>query len=509
MLDFDTRTTILRLHAEGHGINAIKRALHVSRNSVRSVLASGVADVPALERPQKLDEHIDRIRALYALCKGNLVRVHEKLGDAGIEVGYTTLTGFCRMHRIGSVPTKPAGRYHFEPGQEMQHDTSPHDVVIGGRKRRLQCASLVLCFSRALFFQAYPRFDRFWAKVFLVDAIRYFLGCARDCMVDNTSVLVAHGTGADAVPPADLQALADHFGFKIVAHEKGDTNRSARVERPFWYVERNFYPGRTFNDVNDLNTQARDWCDRSNNMYRRSLKASAFERLVAERPALVPLPIHVPEITRAERRTVDAEGYVHFQTNRYPVPSTLDLIHRDVEVLASKDRVRIFDGHKLVAEHPRLEDGLDGRVPSQEPGRHRRAERKRELPESPVLRTAAPVLGELVEALERRHGGRAVRYVRMLYRMYMDYSTDILREAVTTALAHGLIDLHRIESMVLSRLAGGDFFRLPAKEPASVVSAPPLTPPATPIVSTCVAPNASEPPAVDPFEGDNDHEHDG
>jgi hypothetical protein len=394
----------------------------------------------------------------------------------------------------------------------MQHDTSPHDVVVGKRTRRLQCASLVLCFSRVLFFQVYPRFDRFWAKVFLVDAILYFLGCARDCMVDNTSVLIAHGTGADAVAGADLEMLANHFGFKIVAHEKGDTNRSARVERPFWYIERNFYPGRTFSDLNDVNTQARVWCDRSNNMYRRSLKGSAFELLAAERPALVPLPIHVPEITCTNRRTVDAEGYIHFQTNRYPVPSNLDLIHREVEVLSSKNRVRIFDGHKLVAEHPRREDGLDGRIPSKEPGRHRRAEKKRELPEAPVLRSAAPVLGELVEALECRHGGRAVRHVRALYRMYLDYPTDILREAVTTALAHGLIDLHRIETMILSRLAGGDFFRLPDEDcgPSPPLPAPPLAvPPSTDPVSSCVAPNAPEPPSSDASKGDNDHDDDG
>jgi transposase len=506
MLDSDTRTTILRLHAQGHGINAIKRALHVSRNSVRSVLASGVAEVPALVRAQKLDEHIDQIRDLFVLCKGNLVRVHEKLGEVDVEIGYTTLTAFCRAHHIGTEPVLPAGRYHFEPGEEMQHDTSPHDVVIAGRTRRLQCASLVLCYSRTLFFQVYPRFNRFWAKVFLVEAILYFLGCARRCMVDNTSVLIAHGTGADAVPPADLEALGNHFGFKIVAHEKGDANRSARVERPFWYIERNFYPGRTFNDLNDVNAQARVWCDQSNNKYRRSLKGSAFERLTAERPALVALPIHVPEVTHTEQRSVDAEGYVHFQTNRYPVPSQFDLIHHNVQVLASKSRVRIFDGHKLVAEHPRLEDGMDGRIATQEPGRHRRAERKRELPEAPVLRSAAPVLGDLVAALERRHGGRAVRHVMALYRMYLDYPTDILREVVTTALAHGLIDLHRIETMVLSRLAGGDFFRLP--EVDAVANLPPFaTTPHTDPVSTCVDPNASQPPAVDTAEGDNDHDH--
>ena len=53
----------------------------------------------------------------------------------------------------------------------MQHDTSPHEVEIGGAVRRVQTASLVLCYSRLLFFQCYPRFTRFECKVFLDDAV--------------------------------------------------------------------------------------------------------------------------------------------------------------------------------------------------------------------------------------------------------------------------------------------------------------------------------------------------
>ncbi len=38
-------------------------------------------------------------------------------------------------------------------------------------------------------------------------------------------------------------------------------NRSARVERPFDYIEKNFYPGRTFSELADLNAQFRQWRD--------------------------------------------------------------------------------------------------------------------------------------------------------------------------------------------------------------------------------------------------------
>ena len=52
----------------------------------------------------------------------------------------------------------------------MQHDTSPHDVKVGETVRRLQCASLVLCYSRMIFARAYPVWNRFHARMFLSEA---------------------------------------------------------------------------------------------------------------------------------------------------------------------------------------------------------------------------------------------------------------------------------------------------------------------------------------------------
>jgi hypothetical protein len=46
----------------------------------------------------------------------------------------------------------------------MQHDTSPHTVEVGGRKHKAQTASAVLCYSRMLFFQINPTFQRFDCK---------------------------------------------------------------------------------------------------------------------------------------------------------------------------------------------------------------------------------------------------------------------------------------------------------------------------------------------------------
>ena len=69
-------------------------------------------------------------------------------------------------------------------------------------------------------------------KVFLVEALRYFNGSTERVMIDNTHVVVLRGTGRAMVPVPEMAAFAERFGFRFVAHELGDANRSARVERP-------------------------------------------------------------------------------------------------------------------------------------------------------------------------------------------------------------------------------------------------------------------------------------
>ena len=360
MLSPSQRTTILELNTQGVSKRQIARVLSISRQAVRRVLRSNSPQVPELHRAEKAEPYRQQILELFATCKGNLVRVHEELAATGAALSYPALTAFCRRHGIGQAPPVPAGQYHFEPGEEMQHDTSPHEVELGGKKRKVQTASAVLCYSRMLFFQCYPTFQRFDCKVFLTAALRYFAGAPGRVMIDNTHVVVLRGTGREMVPVPEMAAFAERFGFHFVAHAIGDANRSARVERPFWFIENNFLAGRTFASWEDLNQQARQWCDKVNSTYKKHLRAVPRELFAVERLHLKPLPAWIPEVYRLHQRLVDIEGYVALHTNRYSVP--LDWIGRRVEVRETQDKIEIqLDARHLVthrriaeAEHQRI-----------------------------------------------------------------------------------------------------------------------------------------------------------
>lgn len=460
MLDHETRSAILRLREQGHGTKFIARAVGVARESVKRVLASGSSAVPGIERTDQLGPHAEQVRKLEVACGGNLVRVHEELwARHRVKVPYSTLTRFCREAKIGVVTKVAAGSYVFGPGEEMQHDTSPHVVEVAGREVLLQCASLVQCFSRRRFVQCYPRWTRFHAKSFLTAALRFFGGSAGRCMLDNSTVIMTGGTGMDARAVPEMQAFSDRFGFKFVAHAIGDADRSARVEGPFWHVENNFYKGRTFTSLPDLNAQAIKWCRDYNSTFHKSYGGIPDELWLIELPVIKPLPAYVPEPTEVHPRRVDTEAFVRLHTNHYSVPE--ERIGQQVEVHETLERVRVFAGHTLLAEHPRFDDGANKKSMLPE---HRGSWRRRLAPRPPsaeelALRAAGPALAALCDAL-RVNPASGRRSVLRLHRMWLDYPEGAVESAVARALEYRQSDLAAIERMVLKSVHG-DFFRLP------------------------------------------------
>ena len=45
-----------------------------------------------------------------------------------------------------------------------------------------------------------------------------------------------------------------------MAHAVGNPNRKGRIERPFFWIEKNFLAGREFIDWDDINNQSTEWC---------------------------------------------------------------------------------------------------------------------------------------------------------------------------------------------------------------------------------------------------------
>ena len=464
MTPTEIRNAVCTLQANGHSLREISRSLALSRNTVRRILRQPDRTV---DEAAPCDEAtLVRLKAAFERARGNVVRVQELLADDGLQVRYSTLTRWAREAGLRSPPRR-AGEYDFAPGQEMQHDTSPHRVAFAkagtaGKIVTAQCAGLVLAYSRRLFIQYYPRFTRFEAKTFLLDAVRFMDGVCPVCVIDNTSVLLAAGTGADAVIAPEMAAFARTLGFQFRAHRVGHPDRKGRIERPFAYVENNFLTARSFEDFDDLNRQALDWCRNvANHKPKQVLGMSAEAAYVIEKPHLRRLPDVLPPVYDLLERVVDLHGYVSVDTNRYSVPERF--VGQSVAVYKLPAEIRVCRKDVTLAVHPRLIGERDAR--NTLPGHHTIPVRQNRGTrcEEASLSGHHPSLDRYVAALKQRGNGWGRRALRRLIGLKRTYPAGPFIAAVEQALQYGLFDLGRLEALILKQVAG-DFFALDTGE---------------------------------------------
>jgi transposase len=453
------RQTILEMAGKGVGIRAITRMLKVSRNTVRDVLKQGNKPAPIQE--SKYGKHLPLIKELLRECRGNAVRVQEELASRhDIHIPYQSLTWIIRKEKLGTVKKKRAGEYVFGPGEEMQHDTSPHNILLGRCKIKAQCAALVLAYSRRIYVQYYPCFTRFECRVFLAKAFEYMGGTAGKCIIDNTHVIVADGVGPDALITPEMEHFGRMYQTRFEPHWLNKPDRKARVERPFHYIENNFLPGRTFTDWQDINSQATDWCTKvSNPKHKRSLGMSPDAAYVMEKSSLNLLPPVSPPVYKSCYRVVDIQGYVHLETNRYSVPHKL--VGARLEVQKNWDKVLIYDKQTKVAEHTRIVDKRDSRstLSGHHPPLYRKESTRGPCKEEMLLTGDHQELDLYVRNLKKRSRGRGVLNLRRLLNLQRSYPCEPFMAAINTALQYGLYDLARLEKIILDNTAG-DFFDL-------------------------------------------------
>jgi hypothetical protein len=428
----------------------VRHILRAERREQRA--ASPPCDAAVLA---KLEEAFRRAR-------GNGVRVQELLAsEAGVNVPYSTLMRWIREAQLRDPP-KRSGEYHQAPGEEMQHDTSPHRVTLSAKTVTAQCAGLALAYSRRLFFQYYPRYTRFEAKHFLLEAVRFNDGSCPLCIIDNTSVLVVAGAGPDAVIAPEMVAFARTLGFGFRAHRIEHPDRKGRIERPFLYIERNFLAGRSFVDFDDLNRQALTWCrEVANPKVKRVLGMSPEAAYVMEKPYLQPLPRVLPPVYEVLERVVDLYGYVSVDTNRYSVPERL--VGQAVSAHKHPCEIVIYHRGSEICRHPRLIGQRDARHTL--PGHHPTPTRVNRGPalEEQLLSGDHPSLERYAAALKQRAHGRGARALRRLLELKRTYPAGPFLAGIAEALRFGLFDLQRLETLILKHVAG-DFFNLGDKD---------------------------------------------
>jgi hypothetical protein len=209
-------------------------------------------------------------------------------------------------------------------------------------------------------------------------AFEHFGGLTREHLYDRPRTVCEPVRGEGWRWNETFRSFARHWGFepRVCAPYRAQTK--GKVESGVKYVKRNFLPGRTFIDMEDVQAQLDEWTATIADLrIHGTTHQRPIDRFGEETSALLPSAGQGPFAERRHVARIVAEDYlVSFQSNRYSVP--FGLIGKTVDVIPVGATLRVeYDG-TLVAEHPLLAGKHQMRIlPEHGPGAVTRNSRKR------------------------------------------------------------------------------------------------------------------------------------
>jgi transposase len=342
--------------AERMSVSQVARVLGISRNTVRSALAS---DGPPKYERRPVGSSVDvfepRIRELLrAFPTMPATVIGERIGWSR---SIRTLSGRVAELRPAYLPPDPAGRTSYEPGQIAQCDLwfPPIDLPVGfGQVRKptqLPVLTMVCGYSRWLSGLLIPTraagdlFAGWWQ---LISA----LGAVPRVLVWDGEGAIGRWRAGRVELTTECQAFRGTLAAKVIVLRPREPEHKGIIERAHDYLERSFLPGRSFTGPEDFNAQLQQWLALVNARSRRALGCAPTERITADRQAMLALPPVAPSTGRRSSLRLPRDHYVRFDSNDYSVHP--GVIGRRIEVIADLERVRAFCDGKLVADHERI-----------------------------------------------------------------------------------------------------------------------------------------------------------
>ena len=353
---------ILDLHRQGLSVTAIARRTGRDPKTVRKYIERGleppVYGPRQVGRPAKLLPFVDYVRErLAAFPDLTATRLLREIRERGFGGAYSPVKRFVAAIRPNEGPKPFEVRFETPPGLQAQVDFARFVVAFEdepGVSRIIWLFSLVLGHSRHIFARFVLHQDLQTLLRGHMAAFEAIGGVPVEILYDRMKTAV---TGQDGeghiVYNRSLLALAQHYGFLPKACRPYRAKTKGKVERPFRYIREDFFLGRSFRDMDDLNRQLADWLATVANVRLHGttnrIVADAF---AAEQPELQALPAGPFDALIKLERRVSHDGFVAIGGNYYSVP---DRTRRLVEVHQLAHEIRILDAGRLVAHHPVME----------------------------------------------------------------------------------------------------------------------------------------------------------
>ena len=407
---------------------------------------------------EQLESWGDQIYQWVAVDRLQVTRIQELLAQRGCAVSYTSLRRFLQRRNWRRRSLKTIRMEQSGPGEVAELDFGRLGYIQDqetGRRRAVWALLVVLAYSRHSFL--WPTYSQKLEDVIygLEAAWKFFGGIPKYLVIDNFPAAVA---GADALHPRLTRGFLEYSQHRRfitdparVRHPKD----KPRVERSVQYARERFFKGAEFRDLAHLRSEAVRWCRDVAGMrvhgttQRQPLQVFLDE----ERQALLPWDGDPYEITHWRTAKVHPDHHVACQYSLYSVPSALCPPGQQVEIGLGVKLVRIFHRGQLIKVHSRQPRGGRSTDPQDYP-----AELSSYTLRAPdgIKRSAAGQGPAVAQFADRLFDGplpwSRIRQGHKLIRLGQRYTPQRLDAACRKALEVDLIDVRRVERILLQAL---------------------------------------------------------
>jgi transposase len=352
--------TIREMAVQGKPLRAIARELGLARNTVRKYMREPTPAIPRGPRPSKLDPYKAQIRQWIEQDHlTNCQTMYRRLQAQGYQGERSILKDFVRPLRpVVRGIRRAVIRYETVPGEQLQFDWGEFVYEQQGVAHKVFGFTAVLSYSRMRLVIFVKRTDAPTLVRCLLQSFDYFGGLPHAVLTDRMkTVLLEMQTGQPRWHPR-FQELVQSLGISPRICQPATPQTKGKVERSIGLLKSDFWPGVTFTDLEDLNRQARSWCDQRNRRVHATTQVAPVERWTQER--LRPLPTswqadqQGPNWARerlfAEERVVSWDGYVSYDGVLYGLPGPAGFAGRRVQVSAWAGQVTIWSGGQVVLQ---------------------------------------------------------------------------------------------------------------------------------------------------------------